>query len=295
MMRFGKIDPHSLSTKTMIGVGRLVTGEASGCSVRLMRGKLEETGLIYFGRNGKQCFRQYVKPRQPDSLDQQIHSLWFSRAERHWLTIFDEHAENWALYAERHQAILKYGDLRMNNGRHLMREVAPPVNSRLEVFQNPVQETDTFSFQVMHNIPNPAGMHLLVEISPATLRPTRKPHPKSYRPIRGKNAGSYVALQESDATYTVTGARFAVADGERYGMRLRIIDTEFISGDFVTADFVHEVQAGPAVPVAEIMHTTEAQRHGEVRPTAVAIPGAEVPGWSLGGDSGQSVQSRAGP
>jgi hypothetical protein len=278
MMRFGNIKPDIFADYAAHRMKSIATGGANGDPVRTLHGVNRKLGVINIHRNGKQLFRRYVKPEQPNSLDQQIHSRWFSKAEKHWLTIYDTYAESWALYAEQHQSILRYEDMRMNNGRHLLREiqltrqqlgmemsnappVKPPVRSKLEVFQNAVQEDNAFSFQVMHNIPNPAGMRLLVEITPATVRPTRKPHPRSYRPIRGKNAGSYVELQESGATYTVTGARYNIAHGERYGIRLRIIDTELISGDSITADFIHEVHNPPELSVGTAVQEPMPQAH----------------------------------
>jgi hypothetical protein len=269
MMKFGNIKPDLLPVELRKQVLRPVTGGASGCPVRQMWGNLKNKELIYYRRNNKVCIRRYKKPRQPDSSDQLLHRNWFRIAEKHWLKLTDIQRELWAGYANRNNGVFEYEGSYTNNGRYLMKEVqynrlqlglafsydAPTTRayrSRLEVFQNPVGEDDTYSFQVMHNVPNPAGMLLQVEISPATKRPTIKPHPNSYRPIKGKSSASYVSLQESGAVYTVTDARFSVKNGESYGMRLRVIDTECISGDVAVQHFIREVgdfvTALPGVP-----------------------------------------------
>jgi hypothetical protein len=276
MFTFGHIIPDRLPSAMRNDVLRTVTGGASGHPVAFLQGAFRKLDLIFYRRGQTQCVRPYRTPKQPDSLDQRTHRKWFRIAQQHWITISAIQREMWAGYANRNNRVFEYKDSYTNNGRHLLREVqltrqqlglelshdAPtvrPIRSHLQVFQHPVAQANTFTFQVVHNVPNPSGMLLYVEISPATDRPTIKPHPKSYRPIKGKNPNSYVPLQESGAVYTITSARFSIPDGERYGMRLRVIDTEYISGNFKVEDFIREVEPVPPEKPASLLKIAETQ------------------------------------
>ena len=64
-------------------------------------------------------------------------------------------------------------------------------------------------------------MRLLIEMTPPTPTPQRKPRETDLRYYRGPFPESFLPLQPSGAQYVALGALFPVATGQRYGLRLR--------------------------------------------------------------------------
>lgn len=100
--------------------------------------------------------------------------------------------------------------------------------------QNPRE----FVFQVTHDVPRPEGYFLRFDITDAMPSVGRTPREKELRMICHTGPDSFLPLQTSGAVYTIANARFAIAAGQRYGVRVTIVTSEGVAGAALIADLI---------------------------------------------------------
>ena len=83
-------------------------------------------------------------------------------------------------------------------------------------------------------------MRLLIEMTPPTPTPLRKPRTPDLRYFRGPFPESFLPLLPSGAEYVTLGAQFPVAPDQRYGLRLRIVSAEEITSHGAMRGLVKE-------------------------------------------------------
>lgn len=162
-----------------------------------------------------------------------------------------------------------------------------PPSAAVRVRQLPSDNAATFRFAVDHAESDISGAHLLVEITPPTPRLTRKPRETELRCIRVAPEPSFVPLKSSGAEYEISGARFAVAAGERYGMRVRIVSAECLVSTGSMLEFVREwgSQSQAAVAATQTTNTNSA-------PTRIALTASRVAGPASGSEHDDAAARR---
>lgn len=203
-------------------------------------GTWKGTDLVYAYNSFTGTSYAYGKPKRkdPKTYDQEQVRLITAEAVRHWGQITQAQRDAW----ERYAALI--GSARKpRRGLDICREAArmrrliglePRADAPLYPSPGPVtavtllpaSQPDEFSLRVDHAVESHATCMLLVKITAATASCARRPKPGDARCIRGFGPASAVPLPPSGGTVTISGARFAVEPGARFGIALTIIRTE---------------------------------------------------------------------
>jgi hypothetical protein len=102
------------------------------------------------------------------------------------------------------------------------------------------------AIRVEHLQKDVAGCRLMVEMTPAMKSVKNKPLERWLTKAGATDEGSYFPLAESDATYVLAQPRYEITPGQRFAVRLTIIDGDGIRGKSRTADLIkceHETPA----------------------------------------------------
>jgi hypothetical protein len=203
------------------------------------------------------CIRRASpRPKDPKSPAQVMQRMQWKQAKQFWaMEVSHEARAAWQAYAERHakelgmfpgdpnggySLFVKAQCMRMKRGLDLSQDAPaqsppPPVTS---LAQLPAEAVTTFRLIANHAIQEVDGMNLLVEITPATPKLTRKPRKTDLRYICGPFPPSFLPLMPSGSEYVVPAAQFAISPGDRYGMRVRIVTADDIASSETTGDFI---------------------------------------------------------
>jgi hypothetical protein len=101
------------------------------------------------------------------------------------------------------------------------------------------------AIRVEHLQKDLAGCRLMVEMTPATKSLKNKPLDRWLTKAGATDAGSYFPLAETGAAYVLADPRYDVAPGQRFAVRVTIIDADGIRGQSCGADLIRQEHAAP--------------------------------------------------
>jgi hypothetical protein len=258
MLNYRNIPLHRLPRDLQLTVIKALAGPEGLYPVTYIRRIDRARGIIHSVRNGTQCIRRaHPNPKDPKTPEQLLHRAYWAQAKRLWEEVSDEEMVRWGAYATAHRAALGMGTcylpgynlfvrtqtmrLRRGLASQLTAPRFPPPSTAHSVRPLPSEGPESFRFQVDHSVPDIAGMHLLAEITPATPRLTRKPRETDLRCICDAAEASFAPLQPTGFGYEFLAARFPIALGQRYGLRVRLISPDSIASCADTIwDFIKE-------------------------------------------------------
>ena len=204
------------------------------------RGSYKTTDLVYIenAATGEVFARSKIKPRNPNSRDQQAARRVSTDATRCWSSLSPSARADWERFtlrfacgqkprrpmdvcreAQRMRLIL--GLPTTAGAPHLT--YPPPVTGLSE---EPCASPDEFRFRVEHAVDAPAGHMVLVKITPPVPTTACCPRAKDARAICGLGPASAAALPDSGGMVTFPNARFAIESGARFGVALTVIRAE---------------------------------------------------------------------
>jgi hypothetical protein len=248
--------------------------------------------VIAFTRGETNVIRRYVIPRDPKSESQLRRRRGMRLAAQAWRGLPEPQIEAWNRWAAKRRS---GGDgSRGASGqnvftgaamtRHMMGLDLPvdapasgPPPTPLHVVQEPTAGDDSFALRVHHGVKRVAGMRLLVEITDAMPTVRRKPRDPEFRPWSPDDAASFLPLERDGALYVLDGARFAVAPGQRYGVRLTIVDESGVRGKRLTVDFLKPENSEPAQETDTVATATAQLRTQQEPPAVSSLPAAPRP------------------
>lgn len=203
-------------------------------------GTWDETDLVYAHNSLTGTSYAYGKPKRtdPKSYDQVLTRSIGSQAVQHWSAITHDQRTAWERYAEtvvsegkRRRALdicREAARMRLTLGLDPRAEapVYPAPAGVTSVTLGDYTAPDEFGFRIEHAVESPAACMVLVKITAATASAARKPIQNDARCICGFGAQSAFPLPNSGGVLNVTGARFSIEPGQRFGAALTVIRTE---------------------------------------------------------------------
>lgn len=235
--------------------------------VRGVRGRPRNGTFTFFRRNDRQFVRRYTPPSDPRTPNQIVMRERFLEAKNRWsgnLSVSDRNAwKHWAnIHTEpRAKANLAgfnaYVQVELNR---MALGLAPGKRAPtggvpgrvVAVQQLPAPSADVIRFRLWHNHPHLQGARLLVETTPATVRPTRSPREGDLRRAAGMGAQSFLELRPSGSVYELQGGLHSVQPGERFALRVRLLNHEIVAGPPQLADWIRlEFSQEPPVPLVQ--------------------------------------------
>lgn len=203
-------------------------------------GTWKGTDLVYAtnGFSGVPYAYGKVDRVDPRTCDQLLARQGMRAAVRYWLGMSRAQQEAWNRYAE--EVCSKE---RRRRGLDVCREAArmrlvmglepraeaplhaPPDGVRTLAVE-PAGEPADYCFRVEHAVSGHEGCMLLLRSTPSTAAPSRKPKRNDARCMRGYGPASLVPLPPTGGMVTITGARYAVEPGERFGVAAAIVRIE---------------------------------------------------------------------
>ena len=222
---------------------------------------------VFYERDGHAMMRKYVVPADPRTAKQLLRRSIFGQPQRQWLKLTREQADAWKAYALRYHPpvetktgapqtpyfLNRFTQVQCN--RHWMGLGMPPeaptqppppraIDLTIEPAPALTQPDTTFAFRISHcghdghGGQDPAGMRVLIQLTPATQTLTRKPRMNALRCWHDEPARCYVPLKPSGELYVLEGACIAVASGRRFGVRIRLVSEEGVPGPELARDFI---------------------------------------------------------
>ncbi len=197
-------------------------------------------------RDGVIISERPVARQTPPTAEQiRVRGL-FSTASKQWQTLTDTQREGWETYAATYfqndstGRALKGQSVYIKAAWYAQALDAPlpaspptaaPPPSPTAILGLGVPNEATLSFRVTHPLSTLTGYRLLVEITPPLTSPARHPQPSDFRAVRGVGSGSMLSLLPASNPYSITGARFSIPNGSRYGCRATIVNPQSIPGE----------------------------------------------------------------
>ncbi len=221
-------------------------------------GRVGESDVVIVKRGNKCYARRYAAPKNPQSKDQVTVRKFLSTATKAWGTLTPRQREGWQQYAQQYSEVIA-GELlsaynmfskiqyyRQALGQALLLDppTLPPPMAPTAIRLRPAASPDEFRFQVDHGIVERSQYVLGFEITPGMPSPGRKPRSIEFRMIRHVGPESFLALLPPAGTYIISGARFSVDHGQRFGVRARIVSCEGVPSRAIEGDFLKIIQWG---------------------------------------------------
>ncbi len=190
------------------------------------------------------------------SPQQQLIQSYASNATKNWDELTQTQRDAWKAYAAAYftknaknetvlpsalGTYLKANVIRQVLGLALSTEApteAPP-QAITSLTAGAPSDPDTLSVIVNHAIASTAGLQVLVRMTDAMKTVAVTPTSNDVRYVRGALPASAAAVPVTGGTLSFTPTRFLVADGQRYGVEVRIVRTADgimsrpIYGDFI--------------------------------------------------------------
>jgi hypothetical protein len=205
-----------------------------------INGSVKGSQLVLVTKNGQTYARSRTTPRNPKSQQQVGTRDVFGSAAKAWQLLsaaqraaWDKYAEKWFGATEDKAGLSGMAVYRKAcAGRGLLglpvpadAPLAGPPGPLASVTAESVAVPDEFRFRLVHGLAPHADYAVQVRITPGTGSPARKPRPCDLRAIRGVGAASSATLVASGDSVVFQGARFSVANGERYGYEIHVVRT----------------------------------------------------------------------
>ncbi len=205
---------------------RRAAGSGSSCVFRIRGGVIE----TYEARDLP----------NPDTSEQQLSRGAFRQSSAAWRALSAEEKLAWDRYARANvgwfvgrQTAEPLTGLRVFHaaagnlqilGLPILSEAPsqPPPEGLHKLELLPTGELDTLRLRVEHGLPGD-GYRVVVSMSPATLRPSRKADRRTGRHVCGWGAGSTASLPVSGGVVEFTGCRYSVEPGQRFGVWVRVV------------------------------------------------------------------------
>lgn len=230
--------------------------------IAAVSGRVGESDVVIVKRGNKCYARRYAAPRNPQSRDQVAVRKFLANATKAWGALTPRQREGWEKYAELYSESIAGEKLSAYNmfskiqyyrqalGHPLLLDppTLPPPPAPTEIRLRPAGAPDEFRFQLEHSVIERAQYVVGFEITPPMPSPGRKPRSIEYRMIRHVGPESFFALLSPAGTYLIQGARFSVDQGQRFGVRARIISVEGVPSRPVEGDFLKTIQWGLKTP-----------------------------------------------
>lgn len=213
-------------------------------------------------RNRMGHFDMYPRPDipNPNTPDQQAARGAWSRASAAWGSLSPEEKARWNAYATVHERFFDRRNVEPLTGYRVFQAAAsnrqilgmampgaapvlppPAVPDRVEIL--PAADTSTLRLRVHHGL-RAEGFRLVVAMSPATPRQSRKPDRRNGRHVRGWGEASTAPLPASGGEVVFTGCRYAVEPGQRFGVWLRVVrESDGLSSAEMALDFIRPESA----------------------------------------------------
>lgn len=226
--------------------------------IETFRGTYRSEGYVYYAVGKETYRRQLVTPDDPKTALQLSKRELFGEAKKHWCELSEAQRKAWQEYALRcfwpgckwkspalcgmngYGRVQVYRQaLGLELGKEPPASAPPPAVSA--IYQEPAPTPDSFSFRIEHKYSDFDGGYVLVELTRAMPSIRRKPRERDYAWACEESSRCLLPLEASGALYTLAGARFAVGEGERYGVRLTLISPEHVPGEERTADFIKQL------------------------------------------------------
>ena len=200
-------------------------------TVSMLTGRAGPDGLVLFRRGERLCARAFVRPRQPDTPDQQEARRLLAEARKAWASLDTARRDGWMRYAARHLGpatgkVTGYA-LFVRAARYRLLLSLPPVADAPLAAPPPgvvsvavLADADerTLRLQVTHGALDPAGLRLALRITHA-MAGARRPDTRDLRSAAGLAGGaSLAALPPSGAVAAWHGLRFALPPGARFAL-----------------------------------------------------------------------------
>jgi hypothetical protein len=221
-------------------------------------GRVGESDVVIVKRGNKCYARRYAAPRNPQTKDQVTVRRFLANATKSWGALTPRQRQGWEEYAEKFSEMIageklsaynmfskiQYYRQALGYGLLVDPPVLPPPPSPTAIKLRPAGAPDEFRFQIEHQVVERSQYVVGFEITPPMPSPGRKPRSIEYRLIRHVGPDSFFALLAPSGTYVIKGARFSVDNGQRFGVRARIISVEGVPSRYVEGDFLKIVQWG---------------------------------------------------
>lgn len=209
---------------------------------------------VYYRRFGKQLARRHTIPTDPRTDRQMLQRQWLSEVSREWHQLSAAQRQDWHDYTMRHWPDPNDANALAHSGKSLFTSVQlqrlawgatishaapqqPPPGSvyTLEGVPGPAQ---SFSFRVDHSQTDPAGCRLLLEMTPACTKLTNKPLEQWLTRAGATDPESFFLLDASGATYMLSNPRYQVLSGQRFGVRVTLLNADGVRGNSQRYDLI---------------------------------------------------------
>lgn len=246
-------------------VEEVVFGSLARLPIESARGVHPAQRNIVLSMRGKTCYVRANTPACDPKSEYQVAQRDFWRdAKRSWALLDAIEREGWSEYALRwnlapastgnagYNTYLKVMTYRHGLSRERSRpgcifapdlDFTPPVQGPPGKLTRAVQipaPADTLAFRVHHRLTDFEGNWILVEMTPATPNPNRKPRLDDLRRACGSGPQSFLALQASGSSYVLENVRYSIPTDARFAIRLRVISREGVPGPTLVTDFMKE-------------------------------------------------------
>ncbi len=225
--------------------------------VSAMRGTVSNSQLSFSTVQGEVIARAKVIPANPQTAEQTAVRSFITAATKNWASLSPSQREAWDAYARTFltgmippttaPGLSAY--VRSNVNRQVLglalisaAPVAPPPAPVRTFSADSGTDPDGLGLTVDHTHTTVSGLVLLVRMTPATATLARRPQATDQRYVRGASADSTVALPTSGTSVLFGPTRYAVQDGQRFGVEARIVRTaDGIASQPIYGDFIKVV------------------------------------------------------
>lgn len=205
-----------------------------------MSGSISGSDIVFAsnGVSGTAYARTKVKPKNPDTPDQQSARKAQKVAACCWTNLSREARADWERFTEMFactQGRRRALDVcREAQRKRIMLGLPCTTSAPRLSFPGPVTtvaqeaggEPNEFRFRIEHVVDAPSGYMVQVKMTTEMLTVARTPRARDARCICGNGPASAVALPESGGTIHFPNARFAIAPGARFGVEMTVIRIE---------------------------------------------------------------------
>ena len=227
---------------------------------------------VYYMRGRRNFVRPWVMPANPRTSFQVDQRQRLVAAQREWQRLTDAQRDGWEragvqfdpelatlssarrtrggmnLFAGAQIQRLSWGEAMRHDppgavaqGGRARRPAGPH-----HLHEVPVAEGEGLALRIDHMQKDIAGCRLLVEMTPATKSLRNKPLERWLTKAGDTDQGSYFALQPSGGQYLLPTPRYAIAPGQRFAIRVTILDADGLRSRSHMADLIREENAAPA-------------------------------------------------
>ncbi len=209
---------------------------------------------VYYRRFGKQLTRQHTVPTDPRTQRQLEQRQRMSEVSREWHQLSAAQRQGWQDYTIQHwpepdggKALARTGKSLFTSAQlqrlawggaisHAAPQQSPP--GPAYALEEVPGSAGSFSFRMDHSETDPAGCRLLLEMTPACTKLTNKPLEQWLTRAGTTDAESFFLLGTSGAAYVLSNPRYQVLPGQRFGVRVTLLNADGIRGKSQRYDLI---------------------------------------------------------